>query len=334
MNDTRYYDILGVAKKAAPEEIKGAYRKLARKYHPDVNKDPDSAEKFKQLGEAYEVLKDPEKRARYDMYGENWQYRDEQNAYDSQTDWNRASGFSGKFHFKNGDKYANSANFSDLFDELFKKGSHTSFMYKDAEDGVAGRSHQADITLSLYEASKGGTRTISVQRYERGDDGYLRPVVRAYEVKIPPGVSNGSIIRLPKQGGKGIGENDDGDLLLRVSLAEDPLFAVKGYDIYTVVSVSPWEAALGTKVPVKTLDGTVTLTVPEGTQTGRKFRLTGKGLARRKGPPGDLFVEIEIAMPEKLTAGEKNLFRELAERSLFNPRVNKGQRRKKESVMV
>lgn len=326
-----YYKILGVSKDASKEEIQRAYRKLARKYHPDVNKDASAEDKFKEINEAHEVLKDPEKRKLYDAYGKNWQQGGSQpppnqggGAYRRQG----PEGFSRTFHFGGGggEHFGDEADFSDFFKDLFGGGFSGGSGRREYGFDTPGQSQEAEITVSLSDVFHGATRAISLQTYEAKANGVIRPVTKTLQVKIPKGVTNGTVIRLAGQGDKGMGSGPAGDLLLRINIAPDARFQVDGHDLHTVVSVSPWEAALGAKIPVQTVDGSVTIAVPKGSQNGRKLRLRGKGIPRRKGEPGDIFVELEIRLPDKLTSEEEKLLAELARKSRFNPREKERQR--------
>ncbi|MBU0673177.1 MAG: DnaJ domain-containing protein [Proteobacteria bacterium] len=317
-----YYKILGVARDASPEDVQRAYRKLARKHHPDVNKDKDAEAQFKRINEANAVLKDPEKRKLYDTYGSDWQ----QGGVHPPPEGNggfeenhRQSGFSRGFRFDGGGDFADSNDFSDFFNNLFGRGfqEHTS---RSAGFDMPGRTQEAELAVTLAEAYHGTTKALTLQSDEGDGLGEVRPVSKTLHVKIPKGVTNGSVIRLAGQGEKGHGQGVGGDLLLRINIAPDDRFKVHGHDLSTVVAVSPWEAALGSRIPVRTLDGTVTLAVPSGTQNHKKFRLRGKGIPKRSGGSGDIFVEIEVRVPERLSGDEERLLKELAEKSPFNPR--------------
>jgi curved DNA-binding protein len=323
-----YYEVLGVSRNATSDEIKRAYRKLARKYHPDVNKDKSAEAKLKQLSEAGEVLKDPDKRKLYDMYGQNWQQgKDQASAFRQgrRSGTQSRQGFSGSYRFK-GDEFGQSDEYSDIFRDLFGEagrggGRHDSDFYR--EDG---RATEAEITVSLTDVFHGATRNLSMQSYGAGPDGQLRPVTKTLQVKIPKGVTDGSVIRLAGQGERGYGFSRPGDLLLRIRIAPDPRFKVAGHDLHSIVAVSPWEVVLGARVPVQTVDGTVDLTIPKGSQNGKRFRLRGKGLPKRSGGAGDLMVELEVRLPEHVSDEEERIFAEMAKASKFDPRQNQGQR--------
>ena len=302
-----YYDVLGVPRDASAEDIRAAYRKLARRYHPDVNKEPGAEDRFKEVAEAYEVLREPEKRERYDRLGPNWKAGD---------DVSGASGFDGfasrggygdvRVDFGGAD--FGSGDFSDFFEGLFgarQRGRRT--------DGFSGFStrggdQEAVLELSLEEAAKGGRQRITLA------DG------RDYEVNIPAGVRDGQRIRLPGEGEGGRNGGRPGDLFLRVRLEPDGRFRVEGRDVYVTVPISPWEAVLGASVDVPTLDGTKEVRVPRGSSTGRKLRLRGQGMPGPRGAQGDLYAVVEIHVPKRPSRQERELFEKLAEVSKFNPR--------------
>jgi curved DNA-binding protein len=308
-----YYEALEVPRTASQEDIRRAYRKLARKYHPDVNKDPGAEDRFKQISEAYEVLRDEEKRARYDQLGASWK---------SGQDVSGDSGFSEGF--QTGDGYGDvrvdfggagfgGGDFSDFFEGLFgqragRRGSRASG--RGAFDGFStrGSNQEAVLELTLEEAAAGGKRRISL-----GDG-------RDFEVEIPRGVRDGQRIRLSGQGSAGIGGGPAGDLFLRVRIKPHPVFRVEGRDLYVDLPVAPWEAALGAEVPVPTLTGSARLKVPPGSSTGRRLRLRGQGLPSPDGSSGDLYAVVAVHVPKRLTKKERELFEQLAATSHFDPR--------------
>ena len=295
-----YYETLGVPRDASNEDIRRAYRKLARQYHPDVNKEPGAEDHFKEISEAYEVLRDEEKRERYDRLGADWK---------AGQDVSGASGFEGFEGFEgfgNGGgvqfEFGDGADFSDFFEGMFgRRGGRRGGGFQGFS--TRGGDHEAVLELSLEEAARGGPRKLSL------DDG------RDFEVDIPAGVRDGQRIRLAGQGGRGMGDGPAGDLHLRVKLKPHPRFKVDGRDLTTDLPVTPWEAALGATVEVPTLNGTAKVKVPPGSSTGRRLRLRGEGLGG-----GDLYARIRIDVPKKLSKKERELFEELAKTSTFNPR--------------
>jgi curved DNA-binding protein len=307
-----YYKTLGVEKKASHDDIQRAYRKLARKYHPDINKASDAEEKFKQLNEAYEVLGDPDKRARYDQFGSG---RDGQFVNQGYQD-----GENVQFHFSSAD----TGQFSDFFQNLFGGGGWNFREENNFRGGGVrrrrGRDHETAINISLADAYHGAKKNIELERAELGSDGRLTKTRRNYDITIPRGVTDGSLIRLAGQGGSGSGGGETGDLLLRVNILPDNRFTLNGHDLATTVNISPWEAALGAKVMVPTVDGRINLTVVAGTQSGQSLRVRGKGMPVAPGRFGDLLVTVRIVVPTHLTSRERHLFEELAKESQFDPR--------------
>jgi curved DNA-binding protein len=306
-----YYAILGVGKTATQEEVQRAYRKLARKYHPDINKESSAEEKFKQINEAYEVLGDPEKRARYDQLGSGWDGQFANQGYQGDD--------TVRFHYSSADP----GQFSDFFQNLF--GGGWSFGEETEFRGGGtrrrrGRDHESAIVITLADAYHGARKNIELEKVEADSSG--RPIRsrRSYDVTIPPGVTDGSLIRLAGQGGSGSGGGEPGDLFLRVSIQPDSRFSLNGHDLATTVDITPWEAALGAKVLVPTVDGKINLTVPAGTQSGQTLRVRGKGMPISAGRHGDLLVQLRIVVPKQLSAGERHLFEELAKESRFDPR--------------
>ncbi len=319
-----YYATLGVKKDASQDEIQKAYRKLARKFHPDVNKAPEAEVKFKEIGEAYEVLKDEDKRQKYDQYGSAWKRAQQTGAPPPGWEGFDFSGFSGGggqggFDFGGGE-------FSSFFDMLFggRRGAggagagFPGFGGQGAGFGGhrgAGGDSEALLTISLEEAVRGGKREIALSDPNTGQR-------KTLSVKIPEGVRAGQRIRLAGQGQAGMGGGPAGDLYLKIEVEPDPRFRVEGSDLHTSVPVSPWEAALGGDAEVQTLDGPVRVRIPAGSSSGRKIRLRGRGLAQAgNGTKGDLLAEIRIMVPEQLSERERELFEQLAEASGFRARA-------------
>jgi curved DNA-binding protein len=303
-----YYKILGVERNADEAEIKKAYRRLARKYHPDVSKESDAEARFKEIGEAYEVLKDKEKRQAYDQLGANWKAGQE---FRPPPGWEQ-SGFGG---FGSQGFQGDSSGFSDFFESIFgggfaQQGGRAHGFNAQGFHGQgfqqAGQDQTAAIDVSVRDAFNGATRSI---RLSNG---------KSLQVKIPQGITSGKKIRLSGQGSPGINGGLNGDLYLEVTVVSDSTFEVQGKDVYTDLNIAPWEAALGEKVPVTTLNGSVELKVPAGSQSGRKMRLTGKGLPGS--PAGDLYVRLNISTPPADSDAEKALYEKMKQTFKFNPR--------------
>lgn len=307
-----YYKILGVAEDAPADEIKKAYRKLARKYHPDVSQEQDSEDKFKEVSEAYEVLKDPQKREEYDQLkqmgamGADGRFRPPPN-------WESAAHFS-----EGGFTGADRGGFSDFFDSIFGRSGSVHRNYtKSGYQQVRMRGEDIHLTLPIFieEAFRGCERVIEYQVPGIDEYGLLNHQKKKIKIKIPPESSPDKPIRLKGQGGKGIGGAENGDLFLDLEFAPHPLYSVKGNNLYRKVLVTPWEAVLGAKIKVPTLSGDVQVTIPPGSQSGKQFRLKGKGL---KG--GDLYLELDITVPTETSDKVRTLYEELAAASDYNPR--------------
>ncbi|MGE5551377.1 MAG: DnaJ C-terminal domain-containing protein [Bacteroidota bacterium] len=304
-----YYEILGVPRTATEEEIKKAYRRLARKHHPDVNPgDKTAEERFKEINEAHEVLSDPEKRRRYDQLGANWKHG---------ADFTPPPGWQTyQVNMEDlgdlGDLFGGMGGFSDFFATLFgaAAGRRAAPTGRPGAGRMAkGRDSEAEIALTLREAHHGGRRTITVEGAGRR---------RQLEVSIPAGVREGTVIRLA---GQGEGGARPGDLYLRVKLLPEPGFTIVGTDdVQTELPVAPWEAVLGARIRVPTLDGAVEVTIPAGAQAEQRLRLRGQGLTRRSGGRGDQYVKLKIVVPGNPTEQEKELYRKLREVSRFDPR--------------
>lgn len=304
-----YYKILGVDENVSAPELKAAYRRLARKYHPDVSKAADADERFKELGEAYEVLKDPDKRAEYDQLRAQGARRPD-GGFEPPPDWASRAGFS-----QGGFTGADASQFSDFFDAMFGGGRQTRGQSWYA---MRGDDIHHKLPIFLEEAFSGAEKTISLRVPEADPNGRVQQRQRSLKVKIPAGVTEGQNIRLRGQGAPGQGGGEPGDLYLEIQIAPHPLYSVEGRDLSLDLPVTPWEAALGATVTVPTLAGKVQLKVPEGTHSGKRLRLKGKGLPGKQ--PGDLYVTVQVKMPPAQTERSKTLFRELAEEVPFNPR--------------
>ena len=309
-----YYAVLGVSESASPEDIKKAYRKLARKYHPDVSKEADADDKFKDIGEAYEVLKDPEKRAEYDQLRKYGARAD--GSFEPPPGWQSASGFGG-----GGYTEADARQFSDFFEEIFGGGRHGGGFSGGFHRSVRMRGEDVHARLALFleEAFHGCEKQVSFTVHEADEHGRLRARRKTLKVRIPPGMKEGQHIRLKGQGSPGIGGGEPGDLFIEVELAPHPHFTVEGRDVIVTVPITPWEAALGGTITVPTVGSKVNLKVPKGSTSGRKLRLKGKGLPGKH--PGDQIVVLQVAMPESHSAEAEELYRRLAEAEKhFNPR--------------
>ncbi len=307
-----YYDILGVGRDAGADEVKRAYRRLARKYHPDVSKEPDAEARFKEVREAYTVLKDPEKRKAYDQFGKDWKHG--QN-FEPPPDWGR------DFHFRSGG-FTDAGGFSDFFDTLFgdARGGAEGFRQRGRGFDARGKDVDARIRIPIEDAYRGATRQISIDVPEIDASGRVSSRRRSLNVRIPKGVTAGQRIRLEGQGGPGIGGGQAGDFYLEVEFEPHKTFRTIGRDIYVTLPITPSEAALGRAIAVPTLGGAVDLKIPPGSRSGKKLRLKGRGLPGN--PPGDQYVELQISIPPKTSADARELYEKLEQVESFNPREN------------
>jgi DnaJ-class molecular chaperone len=338
-----YYEVLGIGRNASADEIKTAYRKLARKFHPDLNPgDKAAEERFKELQEAYDTLSDAENRKLFDKYGENWKAV-KQGGGAPPPGWEgaRAGGgpqtggfdFSGFDFGGRGGGVGGSSGF-DIFEDMFGGSGRGRGR---ARRSARGEDVEAQLELSLEEAHQGGRRTLQMQVAETcptcngsgvvndktcqtcgGSGRVLKP--KTIEVKIPAGVRDGSTVRLAGQGGAGVNGTQPGDLYLRIRLRPHAVFTVRGDDLEIELPIAPWEAVLGTKLEVPTIDGKVELTIPRGAQSGQRLRLRGQGLNKRKGGRGDQFVRLKIVVPKEISAEERRLYEQLRDASRFDPR--------------
>jgi curved DNA-binding protein len=292
-----YYEVLGVPRDASQDDVRRAYRRLARKYHPDLNQDTDAEERFKELGEAYEVLSDPDKRERYDRLGTQWHAQEEAPGATNFEDFFAGQGFGDGVRVEFGD-----AGFSEFFERLFGDGAVRT------SGPLRGLDREAVLELSLEDALAGGRRRLSLE------DG------RSIEVNLPAGVREGQRIRLADQGAPGRDGGPAGDLYLLVQLKPHPKFRRRGEDLDVELAVAPWEAALGATVPVPTLTGTARVRVPAGSSSGRRLRLRGRGLPKHGGGHGDLHAIVRVTVPKHISDEERELFEKLSEVSDFDPR--------------
>lgn len=309
-----YYKILGLERDADQTEIKRAYRKLARKYHPDVSQEDEAEERFKEVSEAYEVLKDPEKRAAYDQLGSGYHAGEE---FRPPPDWDQGFEFHG-----GGFTGADPEMFSDFFENLFGRAG-----YAQAHAGAArhhfraqGENTYAKISIDLEDSYSGATRQIALKHSELGPDGRPQVRERKLNVKIPKGVTEGQQIRLAGQGAPGMGGGEPGDLYLEIRFHPHRRYRAEGRDVYLDLPLAPWEAALGTKVSVPTPEGPVNLTIPANSKSGSKLRLRGRGIPAKE--PGDLYAVLQIVSPPADSEAQKEAYRRFSEAFQFDPRSN------------
>jgi curved DNA-binding protein len=332
-----FYDILGVSRDASQEDIQRTYRRMARTYHPDVNKDPGAEDRFKDISEAYDVLSDPQTRRRYDAFGAD--FRQVPEDVDPET-WRRAragagrasagagagqarrgsgaggSGF-GTGGFSNGDFGPGDLDFEDLLGGIFGGRGQRAGRAGRGWGPIPGADQEAELELTVEEAYHGTRSNITLTTSDGGR--------RSIEVTVPPGVTDGQRIRLAGQGGQGSDGARNGDLYLIVRIAPHPRYRLEGRDLYVELRLAPWEAALGTSVPLDTPGGEAKVKVPAGTSSGRRIRLRGRGLPNPRGKPGDLYAEARIMVPPRLSRAERRLFEQLAAETSFNPRAPRGQ---------
>lgn len=338
-----YYAVLGVERDATQDEIKRAYRKLARKYHPDVSKEADADARFKELGEAYEVLKDPEKRLAYDQVGRGQRAGQD---FRPPPDWDTGFEFRGGGYTQEGYAREDSAAFSDFFESLFgqrrgfgstgfdstgfgstgfgsdgfTRGESDGARYRTRGANVRGEDHHAKVAIALEDAYRGATRTLTLQSGEIDEQGRLRSRHRTLKVRIPKGVKQGQRIRLSGQGEPGLGGGPAGDLYLEIEFEPHRRYQVEGRDVTVKLPVAPWEAALGATVTVPMPEGSVEMKIPPDSQSGRRLRLKGRGIPGQ--PPGDCYVTLEVVLPSAKRDDVKAAYRQLAAVAGFNPRAD------------
>ncbi|MGD9947931.1 MAG: DnaJ C-terminal domain-containing protein [Desulfobulbus sp.] len=308
-----YYKILGVERNASQDQIKQAYRKMARKYHPDVNKETSAENRFKDIGEAYEVLKDPEKRVAYDQFGANW--REGQN-FEPPPNWDTGFEFRGA-----GYTGADASQFSDFFESLFGKEQRST--HRQHTFRMRGEDQHARIMISLRDSYLGAEKSITLNRPVTDQQGQIHLQPHALNLKIPRGIIEGQRIRLEGQGLPGYGDAPAGDLFLEIAFEDDRFFHAEKRDVHLILPITPWEAALGASLTVPTLGGNVQLKIPKGSQGGKKLRLKGKGLCAGS-QPGDQIITLRIVVPEPTTKEQRELYAEMAKKMPVNPRTELG----------
>lgn len=307
-----YYAILGVARTASEEQIKQAYRKLARKYHPDVSKESGAEEKFKEVAEAYQTLKDPQKRAAYDQLGAHHPGEDFRPSPDWQKQWQWQPGDEAMF--------AENLDLGDLFAHLGAGAARAG-----ARRPMPGRDFEVAVPITIEEAYEGTQIDLDLNIPEYDEQGRLRRVPHAFRARIPKGATQGQRLRLPGKGGRGFNGGRNGDLYLDISLRPHPLYRPNGHDLYLDLPLAPWEAVLGTTVEVPTPGGRVRLKVPASAAAGQQLRLPRRGLPKPQGGAGDLYAIVQIVVPAAAGERERALYQQLAEASNFDPRAQLAQ---------
>lgn len=310
-----YYATLGIERTATQDEAKRAYRKLARKYHPDVNKDPGAEDKFKEVGEAYEVIGDPEKRAAYDELGQDWKAGQD---FQPPPNWDQGFEYTGEGP---GASHDYSEFFEDLFAGMRQQQRHQA-PRGGGEFHARGEDHHARIAVDLRDVFGGARRQISLRVPEIDESGRVYLKERTLSVKIPKGVTEGQSIRLKGQGSPGLGRLPAGDLYLEISFNPDKLYRVSGRDLYYDLPVTPWEAALGASIKVPTPTGSIMLKVPSGSFQGRELRIKGRGIPAST--PGDLYAVLKIVLPPADTEKAKDAYKAMATDLSFDPRAKFG----------
>ena len=307
-----YYETLGIGRDAQPDEIKRSYRRLARKFHPDLSEEPDAEDRFKEIQEAYEVLKDPEKRAAYDRFGADWEAGQE---FRPPPDWQPDVGFAGG-------GFTEAGEFSDFFEALFGGAGHRRSGGGYTHLRMKGENIHARVAISLEDSFRGTARSLSLQVPQLDEEGRLATRNRTLNVTVPKGIVQGQQIRLRGQGGPGLGGAPDGDLYLEVVFAPHPLFRADGRDVHLDLPVAPWEAALGETVTAPTLGDEVELKIPAGSGSGSRLRLKGRGLPGT--PAGNQYVELEIQTPKGETDEARAFYERMKREMAFDPRAGLG----------
>ena len=314
MKFKHYYEVLGVPRDATQDVIKSAYRKLARKFHPDVSAVADAETRFKELGEAYAVLKDPEKRAAYDQIGSQWKAGQD---FQPSPDWNAG------FEFTSRDSEAGPGmDQSEFFEALFGRRGRTT---QRSHAHMQGQDHHAKVMIDLADAYHGAQRSISLRMLVPDMQGHVTMQERKLDVSIPKGIRSGQHLRLAGQGGPGMGEGKAGDLYLEIAFNPHPQFRIDGRDVYHDLPLAPWEAALGTSVTVPTPEGPVQLTIPPNSPPGRQLRMKGRGIPGKT--PGDLYAVLKIALPQADSESAREAYRMMAKAFNFNPRPHEMEQR-------
>ena len=316
-----YYAIMGVPRDATAEQIKQAYRKLARKYHPDVSKEADAERRFKEVGEAYEVLRDPEKRAAYDQLGSGPKPGEE---FRPPPDWGTGFEFrgAGAGAGDGGEGFSFQGDPSEFFETLFGRAGFRGGGARARRNRDVGEDHHARVIIDLEASFEGATRAVTLRVPAPGEDGRPQLRERTLNVRIPRGIQAGQHIRLAGQGEKPPGAGRAGDLYLEVAFAPHRLYRAEGRDLHLELPIAPWEAALGASVPVPTPGGSVDLKIPAGAKTGAKLRLRGRGLPSN--PPGDLYVTLQVVLPPADSESVREAYRAFAAAAPFNPRAGSG----------
>jgi curved DNA-binding protein len=304
-----YYAALGITKDATQDDVKRAYRKLARQFHPDLNKDAGAEGRFKEIGEANDVLSDPEKRAAYDQLGAGYQAGQD---FRPPPDWDQGFEYSGD---------GQDAAFSDFFEHLFGRGQRAQARQR-TQFHASGQDHHARVLIDLEDAFSGATRAIQLKMPKVTADGHVITEQRTLNVNIPKGVQPGQHIRLKGQGAPGLGQGRSGDLYLEIEFAPHKLYRIEGKDVYLNLPVAPWEAALGGKVKAPTPQGVVDVTIPANSAQGRKLRLKGRGIPGKN--PGDFYAVLQISLPPAGDEKAKEIYQKMARELSFNPRAGLG----------